>query len=868
MNIIISHTNLDFDGLASMIAAQKIYPNSRIILPKEKSGLVKEFLSLYKDAFPLFEEENINLPSVSKVIIVDTSSRERLAHIMDKLSPQVEIIIWDHHPIAQDSVKSEYKTIEPVGATTTLLVEKIKNKNIYISSFEATVLCLGIYSDTGSLIFETTTSRDIYCAAFLLERGANLSVISRFLEKPLEKEQQEVLQDLLNNMRKITIKGVNILICFHKREKYLGGLSLISHRLFEFTGAAVLFLLVEIKGKIFIILRSSTELLKVDSIANCFGGGGHTSAASAVVKNMSLEEVIENLEKKAEKHIKPTVTADSIMSSPVKTILPDTSVKEAAGIMLRYGHTGLPVVEEGELLGVISRRDVDKAMHHNLGHAPVKAYMSREVKTICADASISEIENILIEHDIGRLPVIKNNKLIGIVTRTDVLSNIHGEKLEKNFNKKAYQDIFETDIKEKLISGFSKNVNKFLKEAAEIAKEMNVKIFLVGGVVRDLILGRKNHDLDIVVEGDGMAFAEQISQKLGVKVKKYPEFETSTFFLDKEFRVDIATSRNEYYAYPAALPQIEKARLKQDLFRRDFTINSMAVSLNEENFGVLIDYFGSYEDLKNKVIRVLHNLSFIEDPTRILRAVRFEMRLGFIMDSNTESFAINAVEELRSVSKQRLASEFGLILSEKNTVDSLLKLQELGALNIIIGFRLDTESIKILYSLQRTVLKAKENNLVLSSNILYLGALSYISNNKLKQIANISFTNREIQVLNNIEEDISSLAEFYHNLPLKYGKIHRTLKNKSIEICLLIPTMLSIDHAIDLMIVYLKKRQDLKLFITGRELQDIGIEPGPIYSKIMDDLKIARLNGIVNSRDDEIKWVKENKNRYLRGGVN
>lgn len=866
MNIIISHTKLDFDGLASMIAAQKIYPNSRIVLPKEKNDLVKEFLSLYKDAFPLYEKDNIPLTSVSKIIIVDTSSKERLAYILNDFSAQVETILWDHHPLAQDSVKADYEKVEQIGATTTLLVEKIKADNIAISSFEATVLCLGIYSDTGSLIFETTTSRDAYCAAYLLEKGANLSVVSRFLDKPLEDEQQEVLQDFLSNIKKINIKGIEVLICFHKRNKYLSGLSLISHRLLEFTGATVLFLLVEVKGKIFIVLRSSTELLQVDMLANYFGGGGHPSAASAVVKDMSLEEVINSLEEKAQEFMKPTVTAEEIMSSPVKTILPTTSVKQAAGIMLRYGHTGLPVAEEGKLLGIISRRDVDKAMHHDLGHAPVKAYMSQDVKTIHGNASISEIENILIEYDIGRLPVLKNGELVGIVTRTDVLSNIHGEKLEKNLIRRASQNISKVDLKEKLISAFSDNVNEFLNTAAEIAEEMNVQIYLVGGVVRDLILGRKNQDLDIVVEGDGIAFSEKLSEKLGVRIKKHSEFETSNFLLDERFRIDIATSRNEFYAYPAALPQIEKAYLKQDLFRRDFTINSMAVCLNKENFGVLIDIFDGYEDLKNKVIRVLHNLSFIEDPTRILRAVRFETRLGFIMDSNTESFAFNAVEELSNVSKQRLGSEFRLILLEDNAVDSLLKLQELGALSIILGFRLDTESIKILYTVQRIILKTKEDDLDINSNIMYLGALSYISHNKLIQTASINFNNKEIQVINSISEDISNLAGFYYNLPLKYGEIHRILKNKSDEVCLLVPVLLSIDHAVNLMIVYLKKRRELKVFITGRELQEIGIEPGPVYSKIMDELKIARLNGIIKSRNDEIKWVVDNKYRYLGEG--
>jgi tRNA nucleotidyltransferase (CCA-adding enzyme) len=854
VEIIASHLNLDFDGLASMIAASKLYPRAKMVLPEKINISVREFLALYKDVFPLYQQSDISFAEIKKLIVVDTNSSERLGKLLEEIPTDTEIEVWDHHPNATDRIYAKKEIIQSIGATTTLLVERIKSQNITLTSFEATTFALGIYSDTGSLIFGTTTARDVHAVAFLLEQGANLGVVSRFLEIPLENDQQELLHDLMENMKTITCKGLKVLLSYHKGKDYIGGLSLLAHKLIELTGAEILFLTVEMAGKVFIIGRSSSDSLDVNSILKKFGGGGHKSAGAAVIKNGQSEKIYTAIEEEVKREIKPSVTAHEIMSSPVKTILPSTTMKSAAAIMLRYGHTGLPVVEDGKLLGIISRRDIDKALHHGLGHAPVKAYMSKNVKTASITTSLSEIQNLMIENNIGRLPILKDGKLVGIVTRSDVLSRIHGENIHNNTLVKDCQ-IKKSDIKRKMINTLPAKIYDILVQLGNIAEEADTNVYLVGGMVRDLLLDKENKDLDIVVEGEGIEFAEKVAKYFGVKIKRHKEFGTSTLELNEDLKLDIVTARSEFYAYPAALPQVEKAFLRQDLDRRDFTINSMAICLNKERFGTLIDYYCGYSDLQKGLIKILHNLSFVEDPTRILRAVRFETRLGFSMDPDTFSLAVQAVEELKNLSKPRLGDELRAILQEQNAIKSIFRLQELEALEYILGEPLQNK--ELFRKVYETIQKAHRKKLMLKPYLLYLGSLAVDSENAFRNLSAMGLYKEEITFLKKIK-GAKRCERIFKNLPDKPGDVHKHLKDLNIEICLFIPLILGLDPVIDKVIVYLHKRQNLKPSVDGKELQKIGIKPGPIYSNIFEELQVALLNNVVNNnKQAELDWVKK-----------
>ena len=212
----------------------------------------------------------------------------------------------------------------------------------------------------------------------------------------------------------------------------------------------------------------------------------------------------------------------------------------------------------------------------------------------------------------------------------------------------------------------SKNMD-IIKIVGKIADESGVQAYIVGGPVRDKFLGIPNYDLDFVIEGDGIKFAEALNKKLKGRLTTYRAFGTATIGLEGK-RIDIVSARKETYKYPAAYPDVKPGTIKEDLFRRDFTINAMALAINKKNFGRLVDFYGGQKDLKKGVIRVLHDKSFMDDPTRIFRAVRFAVRFGFKIEPGTKRIMKEAILGgfLGEVNKGRIKKEIELFLKEKD----------------------------------------------------------------------------------------------------------------------------------------------------------------------------------------------------------
>ncbi|NLJ72042.1 MAG: CBS domain-containing protein, partial [Syntrophomonadaceae bacterium] len=383
MDIITSHNALDFDGLASMVAANILYPSATKVFCGTLSKNVKKFMALYKDLLIVKNYKDINLDEVKRMIIVDTASPNRLGKLKDlALNPNVEKHVYDHHPISEDDLIASIKEVEMLGAATTILVEKIIEKGLEISSFDATILALGIYEDTGSLQFPSTTARDARVVACLLDKGANLAVITEFMGSTFTAEQRELLQILLNNTNHYDIKNLKIIIATSNTNEFVLGLDVVTYRLFEMEDSDAIFVVSMMEGKVNVVGRSRNHAIKVNEILRKMGGGGHEKAASAIIRKKEVAEVSDDLIRIMEEDINVGLIAADIMSSPVKTVPASVSMEEAGRLMLRYGHTGMPVVDESKMIGVISRRDVDKAKIHNLGHAPVKGFMTSDVQAI------------------------------------------------------------------------------------------------------------------------------------------------------------------------------------------------------------------------------------------------------------------------------------------------------------------------------------------------------------------------------------------------------------------------------------------------------------------------------------------------------
>ncbi|MDA8229664.1 MAG: CBS domain-containing protein, partial [Desulfitobacterium hafniense] len=667
MNIILSHRQLDFDALASMLAASKLHPDYELVLDGKSNAYVQEFLALSKDSLPFKDLHNVELDQIDKVILVDTHELQRAGVLGSKLTnkPGIELLIYDHHPYS--GVKMPNVIIEPVGACTSILVEKIMDLGIPLSSFEATLLALGIYDDTGSLIFETTTAKDVKAVAFLIEQGANLGVVATYLRKSLTQEQKDLLYELLDNGNTEVFSGSPVYIAYAQCPDYIGGLALLAHRIGELEGADTLFLVVKMENRVYVVGRSKNRGLPVNDIIKAFGGAGHENAASASIKGIEVPEVLTKLRDEINLRIRNPYLVKDIMSYPVRHVSPDTKLQEVEHLLLKYGHTGVPVVEAGRLVGVISRRDVQKAVQHGLEHAPVKGFMTKEVIVVPPDASWEEVQRLMVEYDIGRIPVVLDHQLVGIVSRSDILRLVHGgavaieADLAHERSKVLRQDI------QDLLANLPDYVGNLIQNASLVADELNYSVYIVGGFVRDLLLGNPTKDIDFVVEGNSSIFASTLASRLtDLELTVHSQFGTATLNFPDGTHVDVARTRWEHYQFPGALPQVEESTIKEDLFRRDFTINAMAICINLDRYGQLVDYYGGLRDLRQAEIRVLHNLSFIDDPTRILRAVRFAQRYGFHLAKETEEKIQTALAGgvLKKISSERFTQELFLILAE------------------------------------------------------------------------------------------------------------------------------------------------------------------------------------------------------------
>jgi tRNA nucleotidyltransferase (CCA-adding enzyme) len=387
----------------------------------------------------------------------------------------------------------------------------------------------------------------------------------------------------------------------------------------------------------------------------------------------------------------------------------------------------------------------------------------------------------------------------------------------------------------------------------------------VGGSVRDLLRSEQNLDIDIVVEGDGIALAWELSKRLGGRVKTHERFQTAKLFgLSpeksgiKDFVIDIATARTEYYEEPGALPQVVTSSIKKDLYRRDFTINTLAVCLNKQDFGKLIDFFGAQRDLKERTIRVLHNLSFIEDPTRAFRAVRFSERFDFKISKHTEKLIKTAVkfDLFGKVSGARLYDEMLSMFKELDPSKALKRLSTYGLLKAIHpDFIFTRELENVLKSIHAAISWYKLTFFSDDPEIGRIYLMGIIST--LPEVSRHDALKRLTTPPNIIDNIINSLklSITLYSLPNSDdpATLYHFLKNLSIETVLFI--MASNKGRQKAISRYLAEHRKIKPILTGKELKELGLPPGIIYKEVFNGIINERISGTIKDKNDEIAFV-------------
>lgn len=885
--LITCHSNADFDALAAMCAAALIYGPCDVLFPGTQEANLQTFYQELKErpgAAPGCTFLDDRVPDFSKygrLVAVDTRRRSRLRHVWPLLdNPGTRIEVWDHHPETSDDVHAHVCHAEICGAVTTLLIEEIQKRNIAVSRETATVLGLGIYSDTGSFSFSSVTQRDFAAAGWLLGRGMDINIISEKTAFSMTKEHIRALNALLESAQTYHINGADVVLAEATLDSYLDDFAFLAHKMMEMEKFDILFAIGRMDDRIQIVARSRSHAVNVGAVCAAFGGGGHAYAASASVRDKTLSEVRDGILTQLYLQEEGEKTARDYMSQPAIGIEEGHTIAEADELMLHFGLKTMPVFAPmtRRCTGLIDSQITQKAISHGLAGAPLTDYMRRNLKTLPVTATLRDITTVIVGARQRLVPIVSGgSSVVGVVSRTDLINIFAQEPGRMNPTDRAPKS---RNMGRTMRDRLPKDVLDILEKAGALGRSRQTPVYVVGGFVRDLLLKTPNHDIDLVVEGDGIGFARAFAGVLGGRVRVHKKFLTSVVIFPgaggKEERVDVATARLEYYESPAALPTVEHSSIKMDLYRRDFTINALAIRLDCEPMGEIVDFFGGQKDIRDRVIRVLHTLSFVEDPTRCLRAVRFEQRYHFRIGPATEKLIKNDVslKLLDKLSPSRLFNEFEHICAEETAILCIRRLHELGILQAIhpqLSINPDRKEMLIrtakVMAWYRLLYIDEEMRpwlvyfLVLCSSLTYAVTLEVFRRLGIPP----ALKNEVLGCREKARSLRSSLKRLTATPGFRVSALCAMLRPLPVEFVLYLMADMEVPETRRALSRYITVWRTEKPGVDGSDLKKLGLAPGPAYGVILQRLLEAKLDGTAASPEEQLALARELTGQAMDG---
>ncbi len=913
--VITCHVNADNDAVACLVGALVLYPGAVLLFPGSQERQVQEFFDeVIEPLYTCISSRELDDMPVKRVVLVDGHHPSRFPHLRPLLGrDDIEVHIWDHHPLIEDEddlgrqiVEAAAESrIDKVGAASTLIVEEIRRRGLPLSGQAATSLAAGIYGDTGSFLYNSVTPRDFEAASWLVQQGADLAVVSRLVTRVMGREQLKALSLMLENTIVKDIGGEAMGISSLQSETFLEDFSTLAPRIMEIEGCKVLFAIAGMEDKVQVVGRSSSELVDVGEICRRLGGGGHHYAASASVKDKTLPQVRDFLLMQASLIINADENAGRLMTSPAVGASEKLNIEQALSLMNRYGLKAVPVFRDDEkiCLGLLSQETAAKASGHGLGDISVTMYMQRNFQCVPMSAGIQELVDIMVGSQQRLIPVVDGpdvtgfseeeryaelarRRVVGVVTRTDIIRLFMGDRAA-HIPAVSRKNRKERNLVSVMNKRLSQPCMEFLRLAGELAEDMGIAAYVVGGFVRDLVMEVKGMkwpdiDIDLVVEGDAIAFAHSLAIRLKGRVREHREFMTAMMLFPaesvgaqvekrrhahlvdaEEIKVDIATARLEFYSAPGALPQVERGSIKMDLYRRDFSINAMAVRLNPQVFGQLVDFFDGQEDIKNKRVRVLHALSFVEDPTRMFRAVRFEQRYGFRMGAQTERFIRNAVDDLHLVhqlSGSRIVHELELMMAERNPALGFRRMDELGLLTEVHPLLELSEEKRDMADRMRRVLEwymrlylPEEPDLLM---LMVIVLCRRCRGPEIEEVLDrLQFSDKRRRATLLVRSAIMGVRQGMQRWEKNDGpvsELHRLLCRLPLEALLYLLAKEDKPELHEKLTRYIYLGRQMKADINGGDLLRMGVEPGPMIGRILDEVLAAKLDDEALGREEQL----------------
>ena len=729
MDIIITHEQADFDAAGSVLAAWLLDPSRMPILPKKRNRNLAAFVDDFKSRLPFFTWKTLPKGSIRRIFITDTQNvalHERMEGVND-------IIVWDHHPHRHIFPDREENIYENTGACTTFFVEKLmEHPEIHPGRIFATLMLMGIYEDTGSLTYGTTTARDIRAAAWLVEQGGDLDLMRRYVLQPMTDHQQQGCELLLQTLEDYEINGKQISIAMADIREISDEFSAVAHHLRDMLNPDGLILLLGVKTGVRMICRSTTDDIDFGAMMRAMNGGGHTRAASGLIPVEYME----------------TGDAADILNDARETVL---------GILPEYVRPPAP------------------------------------------------------------------------------------------------------NLSDKMKKGMSSEQLALIRQVDEAAEQLDMPVYIVGGVVRDLLLDHPVMDFDIVVEGDAIRLGKEVSARYGGKLTVHPQFFTAKWELSNGTSLDLISARSESYEYPAALPTVAMSGMKDDLKRRDFTINTLAVRLDGEHYGELLDLCGGLPDLEQRLIRTLHERSFIDDPTRMFRAVRFEQRFEFELEADTLRQLREQIEGVQLLTGQRIWNELRLYCAEPYPENDFARIDQLGIAGQIHRALCWTDAMEADQVRFRDAKRAYYWNDVRNADLdttdregplwIWLSSFPLETVYELgERLLMPKKIQRIIEGLSQLRTDFSQISRGAHS---QITFFLEKLPQESLYCYSLFCT----ESEKALIKKYMLKWRHVHPSFTGEDLIEMGVEPGPQMRALLTGLRAACLD-LGLGPEEETEWLE------------
>lgn len=873
--LITCHANADCDAFAAMLAARHLYEDASLLFPgTQEAGLGNVYKQLDKQKYGFLDTHDIKWNEFDRLVLVDTRQKSRVPHVAPLLdSPGIAVEIWDHHPASSDDLGCARLHFAETGAVTSLICSVLRQKNIKPDSEEATLLGLGIYGDTGAFTYSSTRQEDFQAASWLLECGMKVERLNNMACHELSSLHVQALNNLLESVETYRFNDIDVAIAEASMEHYLGDFAYLAHQLMEMEKFPALFAIGIMGDRIQVVARSRNNNINVGEICAELGGGGHFYAASASVRTKMANEVRESILRALQQHARPEKTARDYMTSPAIGIESTISIHNADELMLHFGLKAVPVFNPGtrECIGILDGQTAARAAAHGLGNDQASEYMQRRIETLGPEATIRDLAEIIIDKRQRLVPIVHRGQVDGVVTRTDLINVFADESRYLSAGKRSKPHNVSKLIRERL----PRETRKILALAGDMGKQLGLPVYAVGGFARDLLIGHDNQDIDLVAEGNGIALARALAEKLNGRVREHQKFLTSVvIFKDAkgmERHIDVATARLEYYEYPAALPTVELSSIKMDLFRRDFSINALAIRLDGEHFGSVEDFFGGRRDIKDRLIRVLHTLSFVEDPTRCIRAVRFEQRYGFRIGPGTEKLIkkILPMHLLEKLSPQRLFNEIRHLSEEENGAACFERLDNLGILKQLAPQLALTQARKILLKRIQELLSWHRllffddrieawicYFLALCQGMTYADSSLCYDRLGLPAAKKGEIMRQRVE-LRNLKPKLLQWQEGSNDNTSHISAFCAMLANISQEALLYAMASFG-DPGLEKNISrFITRWRREKADINGHDLERLGLTPGPIYGKLLKLALDAKLDGVAPTAKTQLALIMQ-----------